>query len=96
MAEDTELERLRAFALTAGDWLWETDAELRFSWLSDSVGDSVERMLAFAVGRRRDEFVDMSFVAPSDFFAGPAALSPASSEIEFQAPQLSQRPDHFL
>ncbi|MEJ5231199.1 MAG: PAS domain S-box protein [Geminicoccaceae bacterium] len=29
--------RLRDFAETASDWFWEMDAELRFSWMSDSV-----------------------------------------------------------
>ena len=31
-----ERERMSDFARASGDWMWETDADLRFTWLSDS------------------------------------------------------------
>jgi PAS domain S-box-containing protein len=35
MAVDAERERLIDLARSSGDWMWEADAELRYTWLSD-------------------------------------------------------------
>lgn len=47
--------RLRDFAETASDWFWEMDAELRFSWLSDSVRTRFGLDPAWHYGKTRME-----------------------------------------
>lgn len=47
-------ERFRAFATTASDWLWETDAEHRFSWFSD---ESIDGRMQ-SLGKKRWELCD--------------------------------------
>jgi PAS domain S-box-containing protein len=46
-------ERFRDFAGTASDWFWETDAEHRFSYISDSVGMLRGGKVSDAIGRSR-------------------------------------------
>jgi PAS domain S-box-containing protein len=56
--------RFRDFAAIASDWLWETDAEHRFSYVSpraeEAGGTRSERVL----GRRRDELAIVDRAAP--------------------------------
>ncbi|MFZ1431379.1 MAG: PAS domain-containing protein, partial [Geminicoccaceae bacterium] len=47
--------RLRDFADVSSDWLWETDDQLRFSWLSPSSAESGGLAQEKVMGRRRDE-----------------------------------------
>jgi PAS domain S-box-containing protein len=49
-------QRFRDFASAASDWwFWETDPELRFTYLSESAGKVVGRPLDSMLGKRRDE-----------------------------------------
>jgi PAS domain S-box-containing protein len=49
--------RFRDFARASGDWFWETDAENRFTWMSDSVEAVTGLPPQWFRGRRRDELV---------------------------------------
>ena len=48
-------ERFRHFAEAASDWFWETDAEHRFSWISDRVEDVTGVPAEFHIGKSRLE-----------------------------------------
>ncbi len=48
--------RLRNFADVGSDWLWEMDADLRFSWLGDNVEALTGLSADHYIGRRRDDF----------------------------------------
>ncbi|HZS81932.1 MAG TPA: ATP-binding protein [Stellaceae bacterium] len=52
--------RLRDFAEAASDWLWETDAELRFTHISDRFFEIFGIPGAMFLGKRRDEVADTS------------------------------------
>ena len=47
--------RLRDFADTASDWLWETDAELRFTYVSENVATGTGCPAASFIGKRRTD-----------------------------------------
>jgi len=47
--------RFRQFAAASGDWLWETDEEHRFVWMSDSVEAAVGVPAAWHYGKKRTE-----------------------------------------
>ena len=51
---DTE-QRFRDYAESASDWYWEMDADLRFSWVSDSRGRSTGFAPAEPIGKTRWE-----------------------------------------
>jgi PAS domain S-box-containing protein len=55
---DTAERRFRDFADISWDWLWEMDADLRFTYVSENLrralGDDPTRL----IGRRRDDMVD--------------------------------------
>jgi PAS domain S-box-containing protein len=42
----------------SSDWLWETDEEHRFSWLSDSFEEASGKSKDHFIGRRRSELID--------------------------------------
>ena len=48
--------RFRDFATAATDWFFETDAQLRITWLSDRLQQIVGIAPARVVGKRREEF----------------------------------------
>lgn len=48
-------QRLRAFAEAGSDWFWEMDAELRFSYMSDSIDTTAAPFAPAFLGRRIDE-----------------------------------------
>ena len=48
---------LREFLDVGCDWLWETDAELRFSWLSDNYREATGIDPARVIGRFRFDFL---------------------------------------
>jgi PAS domain S-box-containing protein len=50
-------EALREFLDAGCDWLWETDAELRFSWLSDNYREATGIDPAQVIGRFRFDFL---------------------------------------
>ncbi len=50
-------ERFKGFAEAASDWYWETDAELRFSYISDSVLEYADKNLEDMLGATRAELV---------------------------------------
>jgi PAS domain S-box-containing protein len=52
--------RLRDFADAASDWLWETDEDLRFTRVSDRFFEIYGIEPSALIGRRRDEFADMT------------------------------------
>jgi len=54
-AEATSEDRWRAFASSASDWFWETDAEHRFVAVSDRLGESGGLPPSLFLGRRRWE-----------------------------------------
>ena len=47
--------KLRDFAELASDWFWETDAEHRFTWVSESSSPNTNTMRIAFLGRRRWE-----------------------------------------
>jgi len=54
--------RFRDFAETAGDWFWETDAELNFTYLSDSVRSVLGEECGSMIGKSRSDL----FADPND------------------------------
>ena len=50
-------QRFRDFAISASDWLWETDAEHRFTWLSPNVEDLVGVPPDWHYGKTRREIM---------------------------------------
>ncbi|MFP6747399.1 MAG: PAS-domain containing protein [Alphaproteobacteria bacterium] len=50
--------RFRNFAEIGSDWLWEMDADLRFSWVSDKIQAITGRPPAFYIGKNRDELLE--------------------------------------
>ncbi|HEX6959228.1 MAG TPA: EAL domain-containing protein [Ferrovibrio sp.] len=45
--------KLRDFAELASDWFWETDAEHRFTWISESSSQQTNTLRSLYLGRRR-------------------------------------------
>ncbi len=65
-ADGTPRERrLRALIEASSDWLWETDAELRFSYLSANAETATGDPPASLIGKRRDELPHIHFEAES-------------------------------
>ncbi len=50
-------ERFKGFAEAASDWYWETDADLRFSYVSDSASEHADMDLQDMLGMTRAELV---------------------------------------
>ena len=48
-------QRLRDFAETAADWFWEMDADLRFTYISDSYSDYGKYDIEYYLGKSREE-----------------------------------------
>ncbi|MFY7960642.1 MAG: ATP-binding protein [Elsteraceae bacterium] len=48
--------RFQDFTHSAGEWQWETDAEGRYRWFSDSANSVTGADFSFALGRRREDF----------------------------------------
>lgn len=48
-------QRFRDFAEASTDWLWTTDAELRFTWFSDKIEERIGIPPSAFVGKRRQE-----------------------------------------
>jgi signal transduction histidine kinase len=55
MAATGDGDRLRAFAQIGSDWFWETDAQLRFTYMSDGIDGPASAFAADFIGRRIDE-----------------------------------------
>jgi signal transduction histidine kinase len=55
MAAPGDGDRLRAFAQIGSDWFWETDAQLRFTRMSDGIDGPTSAFAADFIGRRIDE-----------------------------------------
>jgi PAS domain S-box-containing protein len=53
-------ERFRDFAEISSDWLWEMDADLRFTYLSDNLRRSLGVNPQNGLGKRREEIHDLS------------------------------------
>ncbi|MBT4043822.1 MAG: PAS domain-containing protein [Rhodospirillaceae bacterium] len=51
----TSERRFRNFAELGSDWLWELDADLRFSWIADQVEATTGLPPKFYIGRKRSE-----------------------------------------
>ena len=71
--------RLQDFAETASDWFWEMDAELRFSWLSESVRTRFGLDPAWHYGKTRLEI----------------AATPADREVAERVQELMRRHEPF-
>jgi PAS domain S-box-containing protein len=52
--------RFEDFARASGDWFWETDAEGRFTWLSESVEERTGVPAAWHIGKTRTEMAAAS------------------------------------
>ena len=48
-------QRLRDFAEAASDWFWETDAKLRFTWVSDQFNVATGLSGSFLIGKTRQD-----------------------------------------
>jgi len=48
-------QRLRDIVETGTDWLWETDSDLRFTWVSNSERETLGQPEEFYIGRKMDE-----------------------------------------
>jgi PAS domain S-box-containing protein len=57
-------KRFRDVAEVAGDWIWETDAELRFTFVSDRFFDIFPVQRDEMIGKSRHEFAGKSMEAP--------------------------------
>jgi len=51
----TSERRFRDFAEIGSDWLWELDADLCFSWVSDNVESIVGQPAEYYIGKSRDD-----------------------------------------
>lgn len=49
------LERVRGYAAAASDWFWETDADLRFTYVSERMADATGTRPDEVLGRTREE-----------------------------------------
>lgn len=47
-------ERFQDFAHALSDWMWETDAELKYIWVSESITRSTGQPVAAYIGKRMD------------------------------------------
>jgi PAS domain S-box-containing protein len=56
-------QRFRDFAESASDWLWEMDAELRFSYFSERLQHILGMDLAALIGRKRAELAGEAVMA---------------------------------
>lgn len=56
--------KFRDLTHLSSDWIWETDAQHRVSYLSDSLGAVVGNWARSMIGRRRWEMPDSDFLAP--------------------------------
>ena len=52
----TSERRFRNFAEIGSDWLWEMDAELRFSWIAEKVEALTGWPTDYHIGKRREDF----------------------------------------
>lgn len=50
--------RFQDFAETSGDWFWEMDADLRFTYMSDRVEKHTGRSVAWHIGKTRQMLAD--------------------------------------
>ncbi len=50
--------RLRHFAESASDWFWETDADLRYTWISQRIADATGEAAELIYGRKRSDLID--------------------------------------
>ena len=48
-------QRLRDIVETGTDWIWETDSDLRFTWVSNSERESLGQPEEFYIGRKMNE-----------------------------------------
>ena len=53
-------ERFRDFAEISSDWLWEVDANLRFTYVSENFRRSLGMDSRYGLGKRPDEVIDTS------------------------------------
>ncbi len=53
-------ERFTDFARASGDWFWETDAQGRFTWMSDGVERAVGVAARWHYGKRREDLAAAS------------------------------------
>ena len=51
--------RFRDFSASSADWFWETDADHRFTWVSDNVEDVAGLKVAEILGRTREELLEL-------------------------------------
>ncbi|MBT4085257.1 MAG: PAS domain S-box protein [Alphaproteobacteria bacterium] len=52
-------QRFREFAENSSDWMWEMDADLRFSFFSEDMLYNGVVMAASVIGQRRDDLLDL-------------------------------------
>ncbi len=78
--------RFRDFAEIASDWLWETDAEFRFTYVSDNVEPRSGLPASYYLGKRRAD--------PATLRVDPATARSMMTEMEARLPfknQISER-----
>jgi signal transduction histidine kinase/ActR/RegA family two-component response regulator len=66
--------RLSDFARASGDWLWETDAALNVTWLSDSFATSTGEPAANFIGRNLDQAQLFTAAGPTNTVDAVSAL----------------------
>ncbi len=57
-ALETSNARLRDFAVSASDWFWEMDADLRYTWVSARIADATGEPAENVHGRKRSDLID--------------------------------------
>jgi PAS domain S-box-containing protein len=78
--KDSE-ERFRDFAESASDWMWETDANLRFSYFSDRAAELLARPLETLLGKTRQELA-----APEELERGTEKWRQHSADLVAHRP----------
>lgn len=71
--------RFRTFAESMSDWLWEMDADLRFTYFTDGFDEHVGISAQTFIGHRREELIDPSI--PKEVFE--SHLSDINNHREF-------------
>ncbi|MBB5203232.1 PAS domain S-box-containing protein [Inhella inkyongensis] len=79
-----ERKRFHDFTVSSADWFWETDEDLRFTFLSERYQAVTGSSPASVLGRRRDELVDAEQLGRADWQAHFLAVSRREAYRNFE------------
>ena len=89
-------QRFHDFATASSDWFWETDEELRFTWLSDSVEDITGAAPEWHYGKTRAEIGRPDSVRPDVWQAHMDTMAARQPFRNFEYCRRGPRDDRWL